>query len=191
MAPWQESCYYHFVIRQHMKTATLSLSTIALAAILAGCGAEFTHVKPGQSARQYLTSRNAPLPLVPVVPGDNSLPATATRGAAGPLTPPPLPDINPLPSLPDTGDTASKVADAYTHGSFAMQAGQNAEAIASLEEAVKLDPNFTDAWTKLVKLYERTGNTKKAAEAFKKLKQLGQPNGSTNAAVSGGLGLTR
>src|SRR4051794_32496872 len=122
-----------------MKTVSFTLSAIALAAVFAGCGSEFTHVKPGQSARQYLRDRNAPQPLVAVAPGGLLVPGTP--GQPGPLNPPPLPDINPLPALPDTGDTASKVADAYTHGSFAMQAGQNAEAIASLEEAVKMDPN--------------------------------------------------
>jgi Tfp pilus assembly protein PilF len=65
-----------------------------------------------------------------------------------------------------------------------MQSGQNAEAIAAFENAVHLDPNFADAWTKLVKLYERTENPKKAAEAYKRLKQLGQPNGSPAALES-------
>jgi|GEM_PF-811618 len=177
-----------------MKTTFLTLSAVALAAVLAGCGAEFTRVKPGQSARLYLQNKNNP-PVAPAVAvaGADGLPANPTKGAAGPLTPPPLPDITPLPSLPDTGDTASRVADAYTHGSFAMQAGQDGEAIASLEEAVRLDPNFSDAWTKLVKLYERTGNAKKAAEAYKKLKQLGQPNGTASGTseANGSLGLIR
>jgi hypothetical protein len=166
-----------------------TLSAVALTAGLAGCGSQFTHVKPGQSARQALADRNAPLPLVPMVPG--GMPIDASQSTAGPLIPPPLPDINPDPSLPATDD-ANRVADAYTRGSFAMQAGQDAEAIVALEEAVKLDPNFTDAWTKLVKLYERTGNPAKAAEAYKKLKQLGQPNGAPGVAESpGGLGLNR
>lgn len=94
--------------------------------------------------------------------------------------------------MPDTNDVANRVADAYTRGSFAMQAGQNAEAIVALEEAVKLDPNFTDAWTKLVKVYERTGNMAKAAEAYKKLKQLGVPNGAPGVSDGPpGLGLIR
>ena len=175
-----------------------SLCALALAAGMAGCGSEFTHVKPGQSARQIAATKNAPQPLVVVGPGGFAGPggarglSAANAAAMGPLTPPPLPDINPLPELPDTGDTANRVADAYTRGSFSMNAGQDADAIASLEEAVKLDPNFTDAWTKLVKLYTRTGNTKKAAEAYKKLKSLGQPNGVTGPAeVPGGLGLIR
>jgi Tfp pilus assembly protein PilF len=133
-----------------------SLSALAVAVTFGACAAEVTRVKPGQSARQALAARNAPLPLVPMLPDDPAL------------------------------------ADAYTRGSFAMQAGQNVDAISALEEAVKLDPNFTDAWTKLVKLYEKTGNPAKAAEAYKKLKQLGQPNGAPGATpTGGGLGLIR
>ena len=63
-----------------------------------------------------------------------------------------------------------------------MQAGQNAEAIAALEQAVALDPNFADAWSKLVVLYERTGNERKAMDAYKKAKKLGQPQGPTGTA---------
>jgi tetratricopeptide (TPR) repeat protein len=168
-----------------------SLSALAVAVTFGACAAEVTRVKPGQSARQALAARNAPLPLVPMLPDDPAL-APKPESAAGPLIVGPLPDIQGDPSLPEANDVANKVADAYTRGSFAMQAGQNVEAISALEEAVKLDPNFTDAWTKLVKLYEKTGNPAKAAEAYKKLKQLGQPNGAPGATpTGGGLGLIR
>jgi tetratricopeptide (TPR) repeat protein len=168
-----------------------TFSAAILAVSLCGCGSQFTRVKPGQSARQALAERNAPLPLVPMAPGE--MPTAVNQPNPGPLMPPPLPgDIRPDPSVPEANDAVNKVADAYTRGTFAMQAGQDAEAITALEEAVKLDPNFTDAWTKLVKLYERTGNPAKAAQAYKKLKQLGQPNGAPGAAEStGGLGLIR
>jgi hypothetical protein len=176
----------------HIPVSTAALAAVVIVASLGGCGTEFTHVKPGQSARQYLKEKNAPPTLVAAAPGGAGIPENATPNASGPLIPPPLPDINPLPALPDTGDTSNRVADAYAHGSFAMQAGKDAEAIFALEEAVRLDPNFTEAWTKLVKLYERTGNPKKAAEAYKKLKGLGQPNGTNDSGTApGGLGLIR
>jgi hypothetical protein len=180
-----------------------SLSLVALAASVAGlvgCGAQFTHVKPGQSARQVMEARNAPAPVIPAVaiapngvasPGGGPGMSSANQTAMGPAIPPQLPEFNADPSMPASNDVANKVADSYTRGSFAMQAGQNAEAITALEEAVKLDPNFTDAWNKLVKLYERTGNMGKAADAYKKLKRLGQPNGSTGTEPTGGLGLIR
>ncbi len=175
----------------HIPVSTAALAAVVIVASLGGCGAGFTHVKPGESARQYLKDKNTPQTVVTMTT-PAPMPEGGTPGARGPLVPPPLPDINPLPSLPDTGDTANRVADAYTHGSFAMQAGKDAEAISSLEEAVRLDPNFTEAWTKLVKLYERTGNPKKAAEAYKKLKGLGQPNSTTDSSSApGGLGLIR
>jgi tetratricopeptide (TPR) repeat protein len=176
-----------------MKIQSISrtLSILVVAAAVAGCGGtQFTRVKPGQSARQALADRNAPLPLVPMVAGEPAgMPISSTPGATGPLMP--LPDIQGEPSLPEANDVANKVADAYTRGSFAMQAGQDAEAIVALEEAVKLDPNFTDAWTKLVKLYEKGGDAAKAAGAYKKLKQLGQPNGAPGAEPTSGLGLIR
>ena len=58
-----------------------------------------------------------------------------------------------------------------------MHAGKNAEAIPAFEEAVKLDPGFSDAWSKLVILYTKEGQTAKATVAYKKAKSLGQQNG--------------
>ena len=45
---------------------------------------------------------------------------------------------------------------------------------------MKLDPAFSDAWTKLAILYQRAGKEDKAIEAYKQAKKLGQPNGSTS-----------
>ena len=60
-----------------------------------------------------------------------------------------------------------------------MQAGQNAEAITALEQTVKIDPDFTDAWGKLAILHQKNGDSLKATEAFKKAKRLGDANGGT------------
>ena len=68
-----------------------------------------------------------------------------------------------------------------------MQAGQTKEAISAMEEAVKLDPSFSDAWTKLAILYQKNGDTDKATEAYKMAKKLGQPNGPDTTTVNGGL----
>ena len=156
----------------------------AIALFLAACsGVGFTHVAPGQSARKTLAERNAP----PAPEQSGVLPSLTTHGA--PFAGQPLPDFpaSPVPALPESNDTANKVADAFTRGSFAMQAGQNAEAITAFEEAVKLDPNFSDAWTKLALLYQKTGSPDKATAAYKKAKKLGQPNGPDANTVSGGL----
>ena len=93
------------------------------------------------------------------------------------------------PSEPPAGNNGSEsVADIYTRGNFAMQAGQNTEAIVAFQEALKLDPDFTDAWGKLALLYQKEGNSAKAVEAFKKAKRLGDANGGTvTRDASGGL----
>jgi tetratricopeptide (TPR) repeat protein len=159
------------------------LSLLVASALLgSGCGnVEFTHVKPGESARLAVLTRNAPVakPLPgtgPVQPG-----MSAANGAAIQ----PLPNIPPDPALPDPHNTADKVAELYTKGSFAMQAGQIGEAIIAMEEAVQLDPNFSDAWSKLVILYQRAGKDDKATEAYKKAKKLGQPNGPSTLSPRG------
>lgn len=158
----------------------------AFALLLTACsGVEFTHVAPGQSARKALAERNAPPAPTPEQP--TSLPTPATPANAVAAQPQPDMPAAPVPALPEGSDTANKVADAYTRGSFAMQAGQNAEAIVALEEAVKLDPSFSDAWTKLALLYQKKGDSEKATEAYKRAKKLGQPNGPETNTVSGGL----
>lgn len=64
------------------------------------------------------------------------------------------------------------VADAFTRGQFCMKAGKDEEAIVAFEETVKLDPQFLDAWQCLAMLYEKTGQEKKAIQAFRKSKKL-------------------
>ena len=151
---------------------------------------EFTHVKPGKSARAAIASRNAP------PPSPTDLPSPAATGIAGHPNAGPQ-NIDSLPGLPTDGARASKdstaangAGDAFTRGSFAMQAGQNAEAITAFEEAVKLDPDFTDAWGKLAILYQKSGQSSKATDAFKRAKRLGDANGGTvTRDAAGGLQL--
>lgn len=80
-------------------------------------------------------------------------------------------------ALSTRGTAADRAEDFDSRGKFAMQAGQNAEAIAAFEHALKLDPSFTDAWGKLAFLHLREGNSAKAVDAFKKAKLLGDANG--------------
>lgn len=69
-----------------------------------------------------------------------------------------------------------------------MQTGQTGEAITAFEEALALDPDYTDAWGKLALLYQKEGKSEKALEAFKKAKRLGDANGGTvTRNASGGL----
>ncbi len=171
-------------------------------AVAACSNLEFSHVVPGQSARKLIGGQDAPattqitstaeLPpgAFPTLAGEPlpPLPAGKVSATQPPLIPlqlSALPDIPPAPALPASNEAANKVADAYTRGSVAMQAGSNAEAIAGLEEAVKLDPNLSDAWSKLVVVYTREGDMAKATAAYKKAKALGQQNGPESA--GGGL----
>ena len=132
------------------------------------------------------------LRVVPM-PADSNAPGGMPVAAAAPGQLP-TESLPPLPSgqvnVPAGTGSAEGVADAYSRGTFAMQAGQNAEAIAAFEQTVKLDPDFTDAWGKLAILYQKTGNGAKATDAFKKAKRLGDANGGTvSRDAAGGLQL--
>lgn len=175
-----------------MKTArTFPALTVALAALhLTACSSvKVTHVAPGKSASALLADRQraalaAAQPPPPV-------PMTAATAASRPGSPEFLP---PLPSgdvkIPSGNGSGDGVSEAYSRGTFAMQAGQTAEAIAAFEQTVKLDPDFTDAWGKLAILYQKNGNSAKATEAFKKAKRLGDANGGTvSRDAAGGLQL--
>jgi cytochrome c-type biogenesis protein CcmH/NrfG len=175
-----------------MKTArSFHFLAAALAALhfTACSGVQVTHVAPGKSARAALAERNRPqqVPVDATAPG--GMPVAAT--APGQLPSEALP---PLPSgevkIPGGNGAGDGVADSFSRGTFAMQAGQIAEAIAALEQTVKLDPDFTDAWGKLAILYQKTGNSTKATDAFKRAKRLGDANGGTvTRDAAGGLQL--
>ena len=77
------------------------------------------------------------------------------------------------PELPGNS-TMERVAEAFSRGQFCMQAGKDAEAIAAFEDAVKIDPGFTEAWQHLAILYEKTGQEKKALEAFRRARKVAQ-----------------
>jgi len=55
-----------------------------------------------------------------------------------------------------------------------MSAGKDDEAVAAFQEAVRIDPTFTEAWQHLAALYEKKGDNKKAIDAFRKSKLASQ-----------------
>lgn len=77
------------------------------------------------------------------------------------------------PELPGNS-TMERVAEAFSRGQFCMQAGKDAEAIAAFEDAVKIDPGFSEAWQHLAILYAKIGNDKKALEAFRRARKVAQ-----------------
>ena len=166
------------------------LAAALVAFHFAACsGVKITHVAPGKSASAALAERGHAQEMPAGATTPVGMPVAATT--PGQLPPEALP---PLPSgqvnVPSGNGNGGAVADAYSRGTFAMQAGQNPEAIAALEDTVKLDPDFTDAWGKLAILYQKTGNSAKATDAFKKAKRLGDANGGTvSRDAAGGLQL--
>jgi hypothetical protein len=163
-------------------------ATCAAILFTACSGVQFTHVPPGKSASAAIAERKAGGEPVAATPADGTMPVAAAAPAGNPpeLPMPQLPGGQV--SVPTGSDSNEKVAEAYSRGTFAMQAGQSAEAIKALEETVQLDPDFTDAWGKLAILYQKDGQSLKATEAFKKAKRLGDANGGTvTRDAAGGL----
>jgi tetratricopeptide (TPR) repeat protein len=144
-----------------MHTPALS-TAIAATLLLAGCAMpKVAHTPPGTSVEIAL-AKKAELVQMPT-----PAPVPGAQAAAGvvhvPAVEPPMPERNLV---------VEQVGDAYSRGIFCLRAERDAEAIAAFEEAVKLDPTFTDAWENLALLYEKMGDPKKALEAFKKAKKL-------------------
>ena len=125
------------------------LALVALAACV--------HTPPGTSVRVALAKKAELIRLPGPPPG-----SVAANGRSAVLEP----------ELPNS--TTDRVAEAFSRGQFCMQAGKDAEAIAAFEQAVKIDPSFTEAWQHLAILYEKTGQEKKALEAFRKARKVAQ-----------------
>ena len=139
----------------HPFAKILSLAGLALA--LGGCASlKVTHVPPGQSLDEAM-AKKPELVRLPAPPP----PDLAMLG--------PVPAVEP--ELPGNS-TVERVAAAYSRGEFCLGAGKMNEAIAAFEEVVKIDPAFTEAWQHLAMLYEKTGNSKKALEAFRRAKKV-------------------
>ena len=134
---------------------------IALTALLPFAGCALTHTPPGTSVELALAKKGelVKLPASPPAPGQQSTLAAAHV----PAVEPPMPGRNAV---------VEKVGDAYSRGVFCLRTGSDPEAITAFEEAVQLDPSFTDAWENLAVLYEKIGDSKKALDAFKKAKTL-------------------
>ena len=125
------------------------LALVALAACV--------HTPPGTSVKVALAKKAELIRLPGPPPG-----SVAANGRSAVIEP----------ELPNS--TTDRVAEAFSRGQFCMQAGKDAEAIAAFEQAVKIDPSFTEAWQHLAILYEKTGQEKKALEAFRKARKVAQ-----------------
>ena len=129
-------------------------------ALLDGCAnLKLTHIPPGESMNVALAKKAelVALPAPKVAPG-------LAGPAAGPAVEPELPG----------GAVNERVAEAYSRGEFYLGAGRDDEAITAFQEAVRIDPAFTEAWQHLAMLFEKKGESKKAMEAFRRAKKVAQ-----------------
>lgn len=135
------------------------VSAIATAAFVYGMAAcshvAFTHAPPGTSVETALAKKATVIPTP--APKAAYTPAPGTG----------------LPSVVHENTTES-VADYFTLGNLMMQEEKYAEAIKAYENAVRLDPTFSEAWNHLAICYQNTGQNDKAIEAFKKYKAISQ-----------------
>lgn len=131
-----------------------TLALLGAVAVLGGCAnMKLTHVPPGESMNVALAKKAE---LV-------ALPAPAPGATVSPVEP----------ELPAHG-VNERVTEAYSRGEFFLGAGRDDEAIAAFQEAVRIDPAFTEAWQHLAMLYEKKGESKKAIDAFRRAKKVAQ-----------------
>jgi tetratricopeptide (TPR) repeat protein len=143
---------------------------------IGGCGnVQFTHVKPGQSARMAVLIQTAPVAKQRELLAKAGIPTGKSSGHYAAIEALAL-DV-PAPGLPDVNPPDAQAAELYARSGTAVQAGQTGEAILALEEAVHIDPTFTDAWSQLANLYQNAGQGTKANEASKKARDLAQSKG--------------
>jgi hypothetical protein len=181
---WQRACFEFN--REQLMNVRYPLSILAAASSVltgAGCGnAQFTHVKPGQSARMAVLIQTAPIA--------QQRKLLAKPGSPTRKSPEHYAEIEalaldvPAPGLPDANPPVAQAAELFARSGTAVRAGQTGEAILALEEAVHIDPAFTDAWSQLANLYQNAGQAAKANEASKKARDLVQSK-SSNALIPG------
>jgi lipoprotein NlpI len=133
--------------------AKLCVAIAGTAVVLSGC----VHTPPGTSVEVALAKK----PELVRLPESPKIADKRESSKVAPVEP----------TLPADNKT-EKIADAYTRGGFCMEAGKDQEAIAAFQEAVALDPTFTDAWQNLAVLYEKSGDQKRALEAFRRSKKI-------------------
>jgi tetratricopeptide (TPR) repeat protein len=144
-----------------MSVMNITIRPAVIAVILPFAGGACVHTPPGTSVEVVLARKGQLVKLPAPQPPPSS--RSAATGGQVPAVEPPMPQQNAL---------VENVGDAFSRGMFCLRAERDLEAITAFEEAVKLDPSFTDAWQNLALLYEKTGEEKKALEAFKKAKKL-------------------
>lgn len=146
---------------------TAAAFCLCLLLALAGCGhVTFTHAPPGTSVNIARAKKAEPVPT-PAPAAEAEHVTTAEQ-----------------PSGQDA--LTENIADYYTLGNLMMEQQKYAEAIKAYENAVRLDPTFSDAWNHLAICYQNTGQTQKAADAFKKYKTASEQQQQQGASATSG-----
>jgi len=149
-----------------------TISILLAATAFSGCS-QMVYVPPGTSVEIALARRAEVTKMPPPPPGSIAASAASTGGA--PASPRVrnlnLPAVEPV--LP-TSDTVTAVAEAFTRGNDALQSGQNDVAINAFQQAVQIDPKFSEAWQKLAMAYEKAGKPDKAKDAYRHSKEFVQ-----------------
>jgi len=140
---------------------------IASAVLLAGCSS-FVHVPPGTSVEIALARKPEVLRMPGPPPGTEMAAARSGGPRVRELN---LPAVEPM--LP-TNDSVTAVAEAYTRGNDALDGGRTDDAITAFQQAVQIDPKFTEAWQKLAMAFEKAGKLDKAKEAYRHSKEFAQ-----------------
>ena len=133
--------------------------SIAVLTSVTSCGV-VQHVPPGQSVA-FAKAKKAE--LVALAPAAKPSPAAHSSAVA---------DASVEPSLPASSSDVEKVADSFNLGNLCLAQGQYGQAIAAYQAALKVNPNFAEAWSRLAVAYQNAGEEKKALEAYRKSKAL-------------------
>lgn len=145
-----------------------TLLTIPAVSLLTGC-AQLVHVPPGTSVEIALARKPEVTRMPEPPPGAVAASTSGDSGAKPRVRTLNLPPVEP--TLP-TSDSVTAVAEAYTRGNNALQNGQNDDAISAFQQAVQIDPKFSEAWQKLAMAYEKAGKPDKARDAYRHWKEL-------------------
>ena len=135
---------------------------LGAALVLCGCNA-IVHTPPHTSVELVLAKKPEVVRMASTVKAEPRL--TGYRLTQVPPVEPELP----------TNDRVEAVAESFTRGKEALEAGKNEEAIKAFEEATKLDPEFADAWEYLAQAHEAAGQTEKAKTAYQQAKDHRKP----------------
>ena len=130
----------------------------AAALFLSGCSA-VVHTPAHTSVELALAKRPDVIRMADTVKAEPRL--TGYRLAHVPPVEPELP----------TNDRVEAVAESFTRGKEALEAGKHEEAIHEFSEATKLDPEFSEAWEYLAQAHEAAGESEKAKAAYQHAKE--------------------